>query len=71
MVRDEESSEVEPRLKMRQFAIQVENRSVSKGSKVYERENSRVSRSSRREDSYIFLANDHFREMLVSFQLKT
>jgi hypothetical protein len=44
---------LEPRLKMRRFAIRAESRSVGKGSKVYVRENSRVSRSVRSEDFYL------------------
>src|SRR6266705_1234260 len=66
LVRDGESCEVEPRLKMRQFAMHTESRSVSKGLQVYDRESSRVSRSARIEDFYL-LAHVHFREMLVSF----
>ena len=50
LVRDGESCEVEPRLKMRQFAMHTENRGVSKGSQVYGRENLRVSRSAWSED---------------------
>jgi hypothetical protein len=71
VVRDGHGRGLEPRLKMRRFAIRAESRSVSKGSRAYERENSRVSRSARSEDIFIFLAHAHFREMLVSFQLET
>ena len=44
---------LEPRLKMRQFAIRAESRRVSKGLKVYDRENLRVSRSARPGDFYL------------------
>jgi hypothetical protein len=50
MVRDGESCEIEPRLEYVAFAIRAEIRSVSEGSKGYDRENSRVSRSARPED---------------------
>jgi hypothetical protein len=66
-VRDGHSCGLEPRLKMRRFAMRAESRNVSKGWKVYERENSRVSRSARSKDFYLFLTNEDFREMLVSF----
>ena len=51
---DGRSREQEPRLKVRRFAIRAEGHSVSEGSKVYERENSRVSRSARLKDFLSF-----------------
>jgi hypothetical protein len=45
VVRDGESCEVEPRLEYVVFAVRAENRSVSRGLLVYDRENSRVSQS--------------------------
>jgi hypothetical protein len=71
VVRDGHNCGLEPRLKIRQFAIWAEHRCVSKGSQVSDRESSRVSRSGAVGRFLIFRASVHFRERLVSFSRKT